>query len=75
MTAASCSRRFSGSGQRVDTRREHRLHGGRDLNARERLRKVVVATPALEHARIDQRSHDLFDEERISAGALHQEAL
>jgi hypothetical protein len=25
--------------------------------------------------RIDQPSHDLFDEERIPAGALHQEAL
>ena len=64
-----------GGGQRVDTRSEHRLHRGRDLDARERPRKAVAAARALEHAGIDQRSHDLFDEERIPAGALHQEAL
>ena len=39
------------------------------------LRKAVAAAHPLEHASIDQRSHDLFDEERIPAGALHQEAL
>ena len=64
-----------GSGQRIDTRSEHRLHRARDLDARERPRKAVVATPAFEHASIDQRSHDLFHKEWISAGALHQEAL
>ena len=41
----------------------------------ERPRKAVAAAPAFEHASIDQRSHDLFDEEWIPAGALHQEAL
>ena len=64
-----------GGGQRVDTRGEHRLHRGRDLDARERPRKAVAAACALEHTSIDQRPHDLFDEERIPAGALHQEAL
>ena len=39
-----------GGGQRVDTRGEHRLHRGRDLDARERPRKAVVAARALEHA-------------------------
>ena len=73
MTAASCSRRLSAGGKRVDARGEHRLHGGRDLDAGERPRKAVAAARALEHAGTDQRPHDLFDEERIPAGALHQE--
>ena len=29
----------------------------------------------LQHASIDQRSHDLFDEERVPAGAFHQETI
>ena len=61
-----------GGGQRVDARSKDRLHGGRDLSARERLCKSVAA---LERTRIDQRSHDLFDEEGIPVGALRQEAL
>ena len=48
---------------------------GGTSTAGERPRKAVAAACALEHASIDQRSHDLFDEERIPAGALHQEAL
>jgi len=62
-------------GQRVDTRGEHRLHRGRNLGAGERPRKAVAAAHPVEHGSIGQPSHDLFDEERIPASALHQEAL
>ena len=66
---------LSGGGQRVDTRSEDRLHRGRNLGAGERPGKAVAAAYPLEHGSIDQPSHDLFDEERIPAGALHEEAL
>ena len=42
-----------GGGKPVDTRSEHRLHRGRDLDARERLRQTIIAARALEHAGID----------------------
>src|ERR1700733_12325289 len=64
-----------GGGQRVDTGGEHRLQGGRDLDVRKRPRQAVAAACAREHTSIDQRSHDLLDEERITAGALHQETF
>src|SRR5208282_1996548 len=66
---------FLGGGQGIDTGGEHRPYCGRDLDAREWPRKAVVAAHALQHTGIDQRSHNLFDEERIPAGALHHETL
>ena len=64
-----------GGRQGVDARGEHRLHSGRDLDAGERPREAVTAARPHEHAGTDQRPHDLFDEERIAAGALRQEGL
>ena len=43
--------------------------------ARERLGQVIVAAGSLDHTGVDERAHDFFDEERISAGALYQETL
>src|SRR5436190_338050 len=64
-----------GGGQRVDTRSEDCPHRGRDLGARERPRNAVTAACALKHTIIDQRSHDLLDEKRVPASALHQEMI
>jgi hypothetical protein len=36
---------------------------------------MKIATLALDHSGIDQRSHDLFDEEWIAAGALREKTL
>src|SRR5262249_52753662 len=66
---------LTGSGQRVDTRCENRLHCGRDLCAGEWPCKAVAATCTLEDSSINQSSHDLFDEERIPVGAFHQESF
>ena len=75
MTAASCSRCLSAGGSAsIRAARTACTVGGTSV-AGERPRKAVAAACALEHTGIDQRSHDLFDEERIPAGALHQEAL
>src|SRR6266849_4234562 len=61
-------------GHRVNARSENLPHCRRDLGAKERPRKSVAAAYALECTNIDQRSHDLFEEERIPAGPLRQEA-
>src|SRR5262245_60483604 len=66
---------LGGGGQRVNTRSEDGLYRGGDLGAGERPRKAVAAAYPLQHASIDQASHDLFDEERIPAGALRHEGL
>src|SRR4029078_7730519 len=62
-----------GGGERGDTRGEHRLYRGGDVVAQERPREVVPAVRALEHTSTDEYSHDLFDKERITAGAFRQE--
>src|SRR6266481_4183253 len=49
--------------QPIDTRREHRLNRRWDLNRIERLGELDRAV-ANQRALLEQRLHDLFDEER-----------
>ena len=56
-----------GGRQLVDARGEHRLHRRRHVVAHERPRQAIFAAAAFEHRAIDQRAHDLFDEEWIAA--------
>src|SRR5207248_11754164 len=65
---------FSG-GKGVNPSREYCPNGWRNVNRRERLCKPIAAARPFEHTRIDQRSHNLFNEERISPRALDQECL
>ena len=75
ITAASCSRRFSAAGSASMRAASTACTVGGTSILDERPGQPVFAARAFEHTAIDQRSHDLFDEERIAGGALDQEAL
>jgi hypothetical protein len=53
--------------------RQHRLHRGRHLNGRQRLRQVVGSRFAHQHLSFHQRAHALLQEEGIARGARNQE--
>ena len=76
LRADDCSRLeelFLLRGQAVDTRRQHRLHGGGHLNARERLGQTIGPALAHQHLGFHQRPHTLFQKEGIALGAGDQE--
>ena len=64
-----------GARQRIDTRRENRLHGWRDFDLGELLYQTILAAAALQGLGVYQRAHDLFDEKRIPAGAAEDEVF
>ena len=66
---------FLGGGQPIDTRGQHGLHRRRHEDVPNPRGKMKIATLALDHSGIDQRSHDLFDEEWIAASALREKTL
>jgi hypothetical protein len=53
----------------VDARGEHRLHRGRNLHRFNRANEAIGTGCAGQAAAFQQRLHDLFDEERVAAGA------
>ena len=59
----------------IDARREHRLDGGGHAELAGGLHEPIVTTFADEHARLDQRPHALFQEERVAASAIDQNRL
>ena len=64
-----------GGRQRVDARRQNRLHCRRDVNFGELLDKAIFASCPFQGFGVDQRAHDLFDKERISSGTGKNEIL
>ena len=61
--------------QPVDARRQHRLHRGRHLDRRERLRQAIGAPLADQHLRLHQGADALLQEEGVALGALDQALL
>src|SRR5438128_11460703 len=61
--------------QSVDTRRQHGLHGGRHLNARQGLRQAVRPALAHQDLALQQGAHALLQEKGIASGALDQQSL
>ena len=59
--------------QPVDARRQHRLHGGRDLDARQGLPQAIGRTLADEDPRLCQGAHALFQEEGIALRARNEQ--
>ena len=59
--------------QPVDARRQHRLHRGRHLNARQGLRQAIGARRADQHPGLHQGAHALLQEEGVALGARDQE--
>ena len=59
--------------QPVDACRQHRLHRGRHLKARQRLRQAIGAALAHQHPGLHQRAHALLQEEGVALGARNQE--
>src|SRR5262249_31198295 len=59
--------------QPVDTRRQHRLHGGRDLDGRQDLPWAIGPRLTDQDSRLDQGAHALFQEERIPLGARNKQ--
>src|SRR5713101_3106501 len=60
--------------QPIDTRGQHRLNRRWDLNRIERFGELDRAV-ANQRALLEQRLHDLFDEERIALGLLENQAF
>src|SRR5216683_8134524 len=60
--------------QPIDTRGQHRLNRRWDLNRIERFGEPDRAV-ANQRALLEQRLHDLFDEERIALGLLENQAF
>jgi hypothetical protein len=59
--------------QPVDASRQHRLHCGRHLYRRQRLRHVVGPRLADEHAGLHQRAHAFLQEEGVALSACDQQ--
>ena len=61
--------------QPVDAGRQHRLHRGRHLNGRQRLRQAIGSRLADQHPGLHQGAHALLQKEGIALGARDQELL
>ena len=61
--------------QPVDACCQHRLHRGRHLNGRQRLRQAVRPRFAHQHPGLHQGAHALLQKEGIALGARNQELL
>ena len=61
--------------QPVDACRQHRLHRGRHLNGRQRLRQAVGPRLAHQHPGLHQGAHALLQKEGVALGARNQELL
>ncbi len=75
MTAAVWRSRFSSGGKPVDAGGQHRLHRGRHLNGRQRLRQAVGPGFAHQHPGLHQGAHALLQKEGVALGARNQELL
>src|SRR5262249_34863701 len=61
--------------QAVNTRRQHRLDGGGDLNRRQGVCQAIAPTLAHQDARLYQRADALFQKERVALRTGNQEML
>ena len=61
--------------QPVDARGQDRLHRGRHLDGRQRLRQAVGPRLAHQPLRFHQGVHALLQEERVALGALDQQGF
>ena len=59
----------------IDTRGDHRLHGRRHLNGRERAGKTITAGHTHQRSHLDECSDAFFEEKRVAARALRQQLL
>jgi hypothetical protein len=59
--------------QPVDTRRQHGLHGGGDLDTRQSPPQAIGPALADEHPRLGQGAHALLQEEGIALGARNEQ--
>ena len=60
--------------QAIDARRQDGLHGGRNLDARERFGQPIASALADEHLRFGQGADAFLEEERVALGLLDQAA-